>query len=140
LQFLRGSGNVASVSSLSLLAKILRPFRRHPSPAARIIPSGAGLVVEAITCDGTSRFSCEWSAIDRAEAFKRDLLSVDLICLELRAHGEWVEVNEEMAGWDDLLVELPERLPGALAREELYAAVMKPAFAERRTLVFERIA
>jgi hypothetical protein len=119
---------------------MLRPFRRHPRPNARIIPNVAGVVVEAVARDGMSRVSREWSAIDRAEAFKRDLLAVDIICLELRAHAEWVEVNEEMAGWDDLLLELPERLPGALARDELYAAVMKPAFAECRTLVFERIA
>jgi hypothetical protein len=93
-----------------------------------------------MTRNGMSRFFSEWSAIDRAEAFKRDLFAVDLICLELRTDGGWFEVNEDMAGWDALLSELPERLPGALAREELYAAVMKPAFAECRTLVFERSA
>ena len=122
----------------SLLAKILPPSGRRPRP--RILVDVAGFAVETLGRDGMRRLFREWGAIDRAEAFKRDLYAVDLICLELRAHGEWVEVDEEMTGWDDLLRELPERLPGALARDDLYAAVMKPAFAECRTRVFERIA
>jgi hypothetical protein len=120
--------------------RVLRAFRR-PRPGARIVPSVGGLAVEAVSRDGATRLVFwEWSAIDRVEAFKRDLFAVDLICLELRTHGEWFEVNEEMAGWDELVAELPQRLPGALAPEKLYAAVMKPAFVECRTLVFERSA
>lgn len=121
--------------------RVFAAFRRRPRPSARIIPSAGGLAVVAVTRDGTSPlFLWEWSAIDHAEAFKRDLFATDLICLELRSRGEWVEVNEEMPGWDELIAEMPQRLTGALPREKLYEAVMKPPFAECRTLVFERSA
>jgi hypothetical protein len=122
----------------SFSRRVRAALRRGPRPGARIVPSPRGLASELPIREGTSRLFWEWSDIDRAEAFKRDLLATDLICLELRAHGEWVEVNEEMEGWDDLIAQLPQRLPGALSREKLFAAVVKPPFAECRTLAFDR--
>ena len=48
------------------------------------------------------------------------------------------EVCEEDDGWDALLASLPERLPGALSRGQLLAAIIKPPFAECRTAAHRR--
>jgi hypothetical protein len=114
-----------------------RLFRARSTPSARITLTDAGFAVEGHRSPHAAVL-LEWSAVDRVEAFKRDLYALDLICLELRARGSWVEVNEEMEGWDLLLSAMHERLPGALDQAKLYAAVMQPPFAECRTVVFER--
>ena len=79
-----------------------------------------------------------WADVGRVIAFKRDLLLEDLICLRFEAAGSAYDVHEEMAGWDELLTQLPERLPGSLSKDTVFALVALPAFAANETVVFER--
>jgi len=54
-----------------------------------------------------------WNDVEEVCAFKRDLLMTDLICLEFKKSDkdEYYEINEEMAGYHDLLELIPEHLP-----------------------------
>lgn len=81
-----------------------------------------------------------WSDVTRARAFKRDLFAVDLVCLGLEVGEELaLEVNEEMAGWPELLEALPKLLPGCMNQGQILDAVLKPAFATNETEVFRRV-
>jgi hypothetical protein len=61
-----------------------------------------------------------WRDTVGVKAFKRDLYTVDLICLSiLLKDNKAVELNEEMAGWESLVAELPTYLPGCQQFAEL---------------------
>jgi hypothetical protein len=78
--------------------------------------------------------------IERIEAYKRDLLTEDQICMDIwldrtaPSPGP-VSISEDMQGFD-AVVEGLERLRGfdPLWRDK----VVQPPFAENRTLVYER--
>jgi hypothetical protein len=55
-----------------------------------------------------------WNEIEEVHAFKRDLITTDMICLEFKRSGkeQYYEVNEEMAGYQDLLQAMQKYLPG----------------------------
>jgi hypothetical protein len=113
-------------------------FRRRRRSDRRVTAERDHLVVEVPRRGRPLLVRWRWDDIDRAVAFKRDLLTTDLICLSFEAHGQSVEVDDESTGWSGLLTHLPERLPGALTGKALLAMVMQPPFAENRTVVFER--
>ena len=80
----------------------------------------------------------DWSDVRRVSAYKRDLLTTDLVCLSFEGTSDSLEVNEEMAGWKELVDALPELLPGSLAYGEWFPHVVRPPFAPRFFVVFER--
>jgi hypothetical protein len=49
-----------------------------------------------------------------------------------------VELDEEMAGWDQFLDVLPAALPGCKPREEWYPTVVLPPFAPNMTEIYRR--
>ena len=78
-----------------------------------------------------------WRDTIRVEAFKRDLWSVDLICLAIVSSNiKALEVNEEIEGWDSLVEKLPEYLPGCRTFEEWFHVVAFPAFKTNRTVIY----
>jgi len=80
-----------------------------------------------------------WAEICRATAFKRDLFTVDCMCLFLaRADGTGVELDEEMARWKIFVEALPEHLPGCKPWSEWFSVVAFPAFATNETHVYDR--
>ena len=80
-----------------------------------------------------------WSDIVRVVAFKRDLLTVDCICLAIATtDGTTTEVNEEMEGWEAFTGGLPKHLPGSKDWTECFSEVAFPAFATNETVIFER--
>ena len=88
----------------------------------------------------TSPARCiDWSQIVRVVAAKRDLFGRDLLCLFFETRPDTViEVDESMAGWQNLLNALPTRLPGALNADDWFERVLFPAFNESRVEVFAR--
>ncbi|MET0308215.1 MAG: hypothetical protein ABW023_05865 [Sphingomonas sp.] len=73
--------------------------------------------------------------IDAVIFYKRDEITTDLICCEIStAHTHW-RFHEEMKGWDTLLNWL-RQLPGF--REDWFAQVSQPPFAESRFVAFGR--
>ncbi|HZE72360.1 MAG TPA: hypothetical protein VE135_22850 [Pyrinomonadaceae bacterium] len=80
-----------------------------------------------------------WQDTVGIKAFKRDLYSVDLICLViLLKDNKAVEINEEMGGWESLVKKLPEYLPGSQRFEEWFSAVACPAFKPNITAIYQR--
>lgn len=87
---------------------------------------------------GNDRLELPWKDVEEIRAFKRDLFSIDLICLAFKREGkdEYVEVHEEMAGYHDLLQALPTRLPGFTLAWFLDVAF--PAFETNHQTIWKR--
>ena len=80
-----------------------------------------------------------WEDTVGVKAFKRDLYTVDLICLAiLLKHNQAVELNEEMTGWESLVEKLPTYLPGCQRFEDWFSAVAYPSFKPNVTDIYPR--
>jgi hypothetical protein len=100
--------------------------------ATRLEQSASGCVVR----QGAEFIELDWSEVTRATAFKRDLLTVDLICIAFETETRLVEINEEMPGY--LLVEQAMEQAFDLA-PEWKLVVMFPPFETKPTLIYERV-
>lgn len=99
----------------------------------------AGLTVTKTRPTSAPMYSIAWSEVVRVVAFKRDLFTVDCICLAFAtADGMTTEVNEEMEKWEALTEALPKHLPGSKLWSECFSQVAFPAFATNETVIFER--
>ena len=79
-----------------------------------------------------------WASVDQVVAFKRDILTTDLVCLRIQAQDTELELHEEMPGWPTALAALPSRLPGSKTAETWLHAVVQPPFAANTRVVFDR--
>ena len=79
-----------------------------------------------------------WSDVRRATAFKRDLVTTDLACIEFELASQSFEINEEIPGWQSVVDLLDQYLPGALPYAEWWPEVLKPPFETRKTPIFDR--
>jgi hypothetical protein len=99
-----------------------------------------GFTVDALRGSNRESVGMLWPEVSRAIAFKRDLVTVDCICLFLaRADGSGFELNEEMARWKSLMQALPKVLPGCKPWSEWFSVVAFPAFATNETEVYARV-
>lgn len=88
---------------------------------------------------GTYELVISWQDTVGVKAFKRDLYSVDLICLSiLSKDSKAVELNEEMAGWESLVEKLPAYLPGCRPFAGWFSAVAYPAFRPNVTNIYSK--
>lgn len=108
----------------------------------RAEPDQAEIVV---TTDGFAKrwhgrelFRVHWPSVREIRAYKRDLLTRDLICLAFRDTDadEYFEVHEEMVGFDLLRARLAEVFPTVPAG--WFGDVARPAFATNLTVLFRR--
>lgn len=55
-----------------------------------------------------------WADVKEVFAFKRDIFSVDLICIGFRTsdEGHYFEIDEQMPGYDSVVAALPQAFPG----------------------------
>ena len=81
------------------------------------------------------RTAIAWADIDRISAYKRDLYTVDLLCLAILAGDDLVEVHERMPGFEAFDERLHERL--ALS-PEWKLTVLFPAFETNATEIYVR--
>ncbi len=110
-------------------------LKRRPRGKA-LVHDGSGF---SVVDDRGAAVTWPWSSVVRAEAYKRDLLTTDLICLSLGlADGKWVEVYEELEGWEAFVASLPENLPGFPAFDSWFSRVAHPAFKTDLTSLYER--
>ena len=80
-----------------------------------------------------------WRDVVSASVFKRDFITTDLVCLGFRLRGGgYVEVNEEMEGWESFLAALPDALPGFMPQAEWLSATTLPPFQANQRSVYER--
>ncbi|MDQ3801973.1 MAG: hypothetical protein M3384_21320 [Acidobacteriota bacterium] len=81
----------------------------------------------------------DWERIKSIYVFKKDLLTVDLICLAFDLENRAsIELNEDMAGWQELAENLPEYLPGCKSFAEWYMDVAFPAFETKLTCIYAK--
>lgn len=79
----------------------------------------------------------KWDEIEQVHAFKRDLWTVDQICLSFKTAGaKCFEINEEMAGYYDLLENLPNHLPNF--NMEWILDVAFPAFETKHRIIWKK--
>lgn len=76
-----------------------------------------------------------WTAITRITAYKRDLLTTDLLCLLIEADGAASEVNEEVPGFDVIDDALESELGVA---PDWKRGVVFPAFHPNPAVIFPR--
>jgi hypothetical protein len=80
----------------------------------------------------------KWRDVNAVIAYKRDLYTVDVICLGFVTANVTFEVHEEMQGWSQLIEQLPSRLPGVPPFANWWERVAKPPFAPCATKLYER--
>jgi len=81
--------------------------------------------------------SIPWNKISRILVFKRDLFTVDCICLLIATEdGPAYELNEEMKGWRSFIEALPEHIPGCKPWTDWFQSVAFPAFATNETEIY----
>jgi hypothetical protein len=77
----------------------------------------------------------EWADITSVTAFKRDMLTFDDVWFQVDGSGESIMVCEEHPGFSEWEAALATQFPSAQTWREV---IIKPAFAENRTVLYER--
>ncbi len=102
--------------------------------------SGIGINAHADS-DESSRDGVflRWQSLEKIKAYNRDLLTTDLVCLGLyTSESDFLEINEEMIGFGNLVESLPKSLPGFPDQQEWWEKIVKPAFAANSTKLWQR--
>jgi len=148
---------LAALSASVLLDRLLNPWLDKRRVAKLLVDVKAGRVPKQTNFDheilcGEKGFSVVnlkktdatplsmyWSEVSKATAFKRDLFSVDLVCLLPSRHdGSGLEIDEDMTGWKEFIAALPSFLPTCRASEQWFMEVALPAFTTNATEIFSR--
>lgn len=80
-----------------------------------------------------------WSDVSRVTAFKLDLITVDEVRLRFESDaGVSIELSESEPGWSELLLALPQRLPGFPPGERWLHEIVQPPFATNEMKLYER--
>jgi hypothetical protein len=81
--------------------------------------------------------SVSWTDVREIFGFKRDLFSVDEICLgfSINESGDYFWVGEEDDGFDEIRREVERRFR---LDADWVGKIMKPAFVENRTILWQR--
>jgi hypothetical protein len=74
--------------------------------------------------------------VSKVTFYKRDEITIDLICCDVVVRDKVRTFHEELACWD-ALIEHFQKLPGF--REDWFAAVSQPPFAASEMVAFSRL-
>ena len=97
------------------------------------------LLVTTAWNDGSESSLCvNWRDVTDVSAYKRDLLTTDLICFAISTAEQAIEIHEEMQGWQALIEALPTYLPGMPEQTQWFNTVALPPFATNVTKLFSR--
>lgn len=81
----------------------------------------------------------KWTEIEAAYVYKRDAFTTDLICLAFQmSDGSSVEFNESMAGWQNMIENIPEYLPNCVKFSDWFIQVAFPAFETNLTEIYKK--
>jgi hypothetical protein len=88
--------------------------------------------------DNEERARLAWSEVDLVQGYKQDHLVVDCIVIRLTklSTGQFLDIDEEMVGYEDFQKELKRRY--AFQNENWWREVAFPAFAENLTTIWKR--
>lgn len=79
-----------------------------------------------------------WAQVREVVAFKGDRFIVDDVCLSILVGERWLEVHEEMQGWDELVAGLDSRIMGMTPSSEWRPRVVHPPFSRNEEVIFRR--
>ena len=118
-----------------MLERIAKVLRRRMDVPERIILTDDGF---DLFSGDTRKYGVLWSEVDKVEAFKEDLLTYDLICMEfiVGAKDMVYPINEEVEGFWEMVRRIKVVFPSS--KQDWEAVVMKPAFARNPTVIYER--
>ena len=118
----------------------IRYNRRYGNHPGVLRLTNDGLSVEQFCLDNATvalrpicRFS--WREVSRILGFKRDLYSVDMICIAFVLRDTTVEINEEMEGFESIVRGFEAHFPGL--KTEWWNTVAFPPFATNWTTIWE---
>jgi len=99
-----------------------------------------GITIRSLTLENeTVAKKLPWNEISSIHAFKRDLMTVDLICIQIvLCDGTVIKIHEEMEGWMELIENLPNYLPKCKRWETWWMVVAFPAFVTNYTELYNR--
>jgi hypothetical protein len=80
-------------------------------------------------------WTIRWDEVTRIEAYKIDLITTDVVCLEFVSATLSGVVDEETPGWKQLTIAVAERFP---VRSDWRSVVVKPPFATNRSILWDR--
>jgi hypothetical protein len=123
------------------VAKISKELAANPKKDPRILENAKygtllayDLSLELKTAKGETA-TLQWNDVKEIHAFKRDLVTSDLICLTfVPLQGQGLEINEEMAGYFDLQPWLQIKFPEIQAGWVLDS----PAFETNHKVIWKR--
>ena len=106
-------------------------------------PKGAEICCDEIGFEvrisgGGQPIRTAWSEVQSVLAYKRDLITTDLVCLGFVTTSGTVEVTEEMRGWSELVERLPGSLVGIRPFREWWERIAQPPFAASMTTLYKR--
>src|SRR5215472_15630958 len=108
----------------------MRSLRIDTKSRLSIVLTASGMEINRSVWRGLFRSRQEsreyvaWNDVKRVRAFKKDCFAVDSMRMIFESQtGKWYEVQEEMAGWQQLIETLPKYLPGALNMGEWWQRV-----------------
>jgi len=104
-----------------------------------VVHDDEGLSIESTYANGeVIQGQLKWSEVTSAVVFKRDCITVDLLCIAFGNESGNVEINEEMPEWKNLVAALPRYLPGCMPEETWFPQVAIPAFEPNPVRIFQR--
>ena len=118
-----------------MIQRIIRKFQRPRKEAKRLVVSEDGLAL----LDGEREvYRFKWAEVSKIETYKRDLGTVDMICLDFTLSAQHIVymANDEMAGFDELTKHLTCDFPTVPV--DWWSDVAFPAFATNHRILFER--
>ena len=82
----------------------------------------------------SSREKVRWTSIERIIAYKVDLFTTDLICLDIECNGRKLTISEEVPGWFQFIKKVSSTLSGIPKNWELQVA--NPTFHANCTTIY----
>jgi hypothetical protein len=114
---------------------LARIFRKRTEQPEKVLLNPEGFDLWA---GAARKGSVLWREVDTITVFKEDLLTEDLVCMEfiIGARNEVFEVNEEVAGFWEMVERIKEILP--TSRQDWELSVVKPAFTRNATVIYRQ--
>ena len=82
----------------------------------------------------SSREKVRWASIERIIAYKVDLFTTDLICLDIEFNGKKLTISEEVPGWFQFIKKVSSTLSGIPKNWEIQVA--NPPFQANCTTIY----
>jgi hypothetical protein len=115
-----------------LQADARRSFEEMMKDQGRFVYDENGFIYPF--ADGTAKI--KWTSIERLEGYKRDFLTMDMICMDITFDGSVVTFSEETPGWYIFQEKLRAALPEVSKNWEF--DISFPALATNFTVLYER--